>query len=932
MTTTPFYGANEGYVLDLYERYRDNPESLDPQTRAFFAAWSPEYVSDGLAAVATGQVSATSAADTQRMMQRAVGAVNFAQAIRQFGHVQANIDPLGAERPGDPELVPTFHGITWDDLRGLPATLIGGPIAAHTTDAYEAIQQLLRVYCGSIGFDNDHIRIPDERNWLREAAESGRYRYQWSDDSSVKLLDKLAQVEAFEQFLQNTFPTKYRFSVEGLDMMIPMIDEIIALSGSTGMSTIAIAMAHRGRLNVLAHIMGKPYAQILSEFRDSLMQDDVGYTQGDVKYHKGVRHQVGLNANGQPLIVTMPPNPSHLEAVNPVAIGMARAAGTRTDHPGEAVFDHSQTMQVLIHGDAAFPGQGIVAETFNMSQVPGYRTGGTIHIIANNQVGFTTLPIDGRSTLYASDLAKGFKSPIIHVNADDPAAVIEAARIAFAYQNQFEKDVVIDLIGYRRHGHNEMDEPMYTQPVMYKGVRAHESVRHLWAEQLITRGALTKAQAEGLYDKHTVALQTIYDTLPDPSVLAPERPPEPPKGAANNAVTAVDLEVLADLNDGLKRIPDDFNFTSVRFRNTLADRRKAFDAPDQPLIDWATAEELAFASILAEGTPIRLTGQDCERGTFSHRHAVLRDVKTGQKFVPLHNFPQAKATFEVYNSPLSEEAVLGFEYGYSVQEPGRLVIWEAQYGDFANTAQVIIDQFIMSGRDKWGQTPSLMMLLPHGAEGAGPDHTSARLERYLQLAANTNVRICYPTTAAQYFHLLRRQALLLKVDPLPQIVMAPKSLLRKDAVKSSVQDLAYGRWRPVIDDDTVDAQAVTRLVLTTGKLYYDLVESEHRAANPHVAVARVEQLYPFPRADIMSVLTAYPNLKQVVWAQEEPRNMGAWDFIGWRLRRLLGEYTGLTLFPVGRRRSASAAEGSKNAFFANQQLVVKDTFTWNPQD
>jgi len=926
---TPFYGANEGYVLELYERFRANPESLDPQTRAFFAAWSPEIVDDGLNAVAAGQVSATVAVDTQRLMQRAVGAVNFAQAIRQFGHVQANIDPLGSQRPGDPELDPAFHGITWNDLNGLPASLVGGPIAAHSADAFEAIYKLRQVYCGTIGFDNDHIRIPEERNWLREAAESGRYRYDWSADSSISVLDRLAQVEAFEQFLQNTFPTKYRFSVEGLDMMIPMLDEIIRLSGSTGMSTIAIAMAHRGRLNVLTHIMGKPYAQILSEFRDTLLQNDIGYTHGDVKYHKGVRYQVGLNADGQPLIVTMPPNPSHLEAANPVAIGMARAAGTKTDHPGPAKFDASQTMQVLIHGDAAFPGQGIVAETFNMSQVPGYWTGGTIHIISNNQVGFTTLPSDGRSTLYASDLAKGFKSPIIHVNADDPAAVIEVARIAFGYQQQFEKDTVIDLIGYRRHGHNEMDEPMYTQPVMYKGVRAHPTVRHLWADMLIGRGSIIQAQADAMYDKHTVNLQAIYDTVPASEVFT-QHPPEPPRGAAASVITAVDFETLADLNQNLGQIPDSFNFTSVRFKNTLADRRKAFDAPEEPLVDWATAEELAFASTLAEGTPIRLTGQDCERGTFSHRHAVLRDAKTGDKFVPLHSIPQAKATFEVYNSPLSEEAVLGFEYGYSVQEPSRLVIWEAQYGDFANTAQVIIDQFIMSGREKWGQTPSLVMLLPHGAEGAGPDHTSARLERYLQMAANTNVRICYPTTAAQYFHLLRRQARLLTTDPLPLIVMSPKSLLRKDSVKSSVLELATGRWRPVIGDSEVDPLQVTRLVLTSGKLYYDLVESEHRVANPQVAVARVEQLYSFPKADLLGVINTYPNLKQVVWAQEEPRNMGAWDYIGWRLRRLIGP--DLALFPVARRRSASAAEGSKNAFFANQQLIVKDTFTWNPED
>ncbi|GIK28737.1 MAG: 2-oxoglutarate dehydrogenase E1 component [Chloroflexota bacterium] len=920
-----FQGVNEGYVLELYERYQKQPDSVDPRTRAFFASWSPEVVENGYSATAHG-VSLDTVELTMREIHKAVGAVNFAQAIRLFGHVEAEIDPLGLPRPGDPELSPEFHGISWDDLRNIPASLIGGPIAGSASNAFEAVNQLLQVYCGSIGFDNDHIRIPEERNWLREAAESGRYRFNWSQSLTVPMLNRLTQVEAFEQFLQNTFPTKYRFSIEGLDTMVPLLDEIVRLTATSVTTTIAIAMAHRGRLNVLTHIMGKPYAQILSEFRDALIADEVGYTVGDVKYHKGVQYEIGKNANGVPLIVTMPPNPSHLEFANPVAVGMARAAGTRTNHAGMAKFDHELTLQVLIHGDAAFPGQGIVAETFNLSLLPGFWTGGTIHVIANNQLGFTTSPVDGRSTLYASDLAKGFKTPVMHVNADDPAAVLETARIAYAYHQRFGKDILIDLVGYRRHGHNEMDEPNYTHPLMYRIVREKKSVRQVWADRLIEKGHITATTASSMYDEYIAHLTEINETLPPPEELMPERAPEPPRGAAAAVITAVPMLALKAINEGLANIPETFNFTSARFKGTIAKRRDAFNAVDEPHVDWATAEELAFATILADGTPVRLTGQDSERATFSQRHAVLRDVKTGEKWVPLHHFPQARATFEVYNSPLSEAAVLGFEYGYSVQEPSRLVLWEAQYGDFANGAQVIIDQFIMSGREKWGQTPSLVLLLPHGHEGAGPDHSSARLERFLQMAAKINSRIAYPTTAAQYFHLLRRQALLLETDPLPLIIMAPKSLLRKEAVFSPARALAEGRWQPVLPDTDADPAAVTRLVLCSGKFYYDLVESEHRTKHPETAVARVEQLYPLPVRELRAVVESYPNLTQIVWAQEEPKNSGAWEYIGWRLRKLVEGK--IPVDYVGRRRSGSAAEGSKNAHIKNQSLIVDYAFSW----
>ncbi len=912
-----FHGPNAGYILGLYEQYRQSPESVDAATRAFFANWTPPNSST--------EVEALVGIDTQKI----VGAVGYAQAIRQFGHVQAQLDPLGTQPPGDPELIPEAHGITEDDLRQLPASLVGGPIAQLAGNALEAITILRGVYTVSIGYDNDHIRVPEERQWLREAAESRRFRFSQDKEKNTSLLERLTQMEVFELFLQKTFPTKYRFSIEGLDMMVPMLDEFITAAVGININTIAIGMAHRGRLNVLAHIMNKPYEQILSEFKDPLqvveIQHALGWTTGDVKYHAGVRARVGHDANAQTLI-TMPPNPSHLEVINPVAVGMARAAGTKVGHGGAPVFDPALTMQILIHGDAAFPGQGIVAETFNLSRLPGYWTGGTIHIISNNQIGFTTLPDDSRSTLYASDLAKGFKVPIFHVNADDPEACIEVAQLAFAYQEKFEKDVLIDLIGYRRYGHNELDEPSFTQPLLYHGVRNHLTVRKLWADKLVQRGFTAPDDPEKMVSRYTELLQSTYDSLPPAEELAELPPPPPPAGAARQVKTNVSEERLIAINDALAEIPATFNFYSKRFEATLRTRRDSLKKSDEAGIDWATAEELAFATILEDAIAIRLTGQDTERGTFSHRHAVLHDAITGEEYIPLQTLPQAKASFEIHNSPLSEGAALGFEYGCNVEEPNRLVLWEAQYGDFNNNAQIIIDEFIMSAREKWGQTPSLVMLLPHGHEGAGPDHTSARLERFLQMAAKKNCRIVNCTTAAQYFHLLRRQALLLQTDPLPLIVMTPKSLLRNPTVFSSIKNLTDGRWYPVIDDLDVEREAVRRLVLCSGKFYYDLVTNEHRKLNPQVAIVRIEQLYPFPVEDVQGIFDLYPNLEEIVWAQEEPKNMGAWDFVSRRLERAIKQRWPLNY--VGRRRSSSPAEGSSTAHKINQAMIVDYVFSW----
>jgi 2-oxoglutarate dehydrogenase E1 component len=913
-----FHGPNAGYVLDLYERYRQDPNSVDAATRAFFAHWTPptDGIVDG-----TGAVVAPAA-------EKVMAAVNLAQSIRNYGHLAAQLDPLGSPPPGDPSLSLDAHGITEADLRQLPGHLVGGPIGAQSSNAWEAIERLRQVYSAHIGFDNDHIRLPEERDWLREAAESRRYRPPSDTDYVRSLLERLTQVETFEQFLQRAYPTKYRFSVEGLDMMVPMMDELIVSSAESGIATALIGMAHRGRLNVLAHIMHKPYAQLLAEFKDPLsiqeLRHAIGWTTGDVKYHEGTRRVV----KGSGLVVTMPPNPSHLEAVNPVVEGMARAAGTTVDRGGAPEFNPRVTLQILVHGDAAFPGQGIVAETLNLAQLPGYWTGGTIHIISNNQLGFTTPPGDSRSTLYASDLAKGFKVPIVHVNADDPEACIEVARIACAYHQQFEKDFLIDLIGYRRYGHNELDEPGFTQPVLYEHIRRHPTVRKQWADTLALRGVVGADEPDALVNQYTQELQEANDSIADNVEDLVEPPPEPPPpGEAKRVKTAVTARRVKAINESLKQFPEGFTFFSSRLQSTLRARREALDkGRDEAAIDWATAEELAYATILEDGIAIRLTGQDSERGTFSHRHGVLHDAKTGETFVPLQALPQARAAFEIHDSPLSEAAALGFEYGYSIQEPGRLVIWEAQYGDFINGAQVIIDEFITAAREKWAQTPSLALYLPHAWEGAGPDHSSGRLERFLNLAAKTNLRIANPTTAAQFFHLLRRQALLLKSDPLPLVTLTPKSLLRHPGVAAPLRDFTEGRWQPVMDDDGVKAEDVRRLVLCSGKFYYDLAASEHRPQHPEVAIARVEQLYPFPMDDLNAVIGRYPNLQEIVWAQEEPKNMGAWEFMWWRLERLVeGRYP---VNYVGRRRSASPAEGSLTAHKANHAMITEYPFTW----
>ncbi len=920
-----FHGPNAGYVLERYEQFLRDPASVSAEERALFETWDRS----GLApAVEPAQAARPAPAPPMPDLRAARAVFQLVEAIRRYGHVGARLDPLGTPPEGDPSLELSTYGLTEADLRALPAAVVDSPAAEGAADAFEAVQRLRALYSGTLGHDYLQIKDPAARDWLRDAVEAGRFAADLPQDQALALLDRLTEVEVFEHFLQRSFTGKTRFSIEGLDMMIPLLDEIISGAAQAGIHHLLIGMAHRGRLNVLAHILGKPYDQILAEFKDPLrrqvMENEPDGWLGDVKYHAGAaRQQAEIT-----LKVQMAPNPSHLEAINPVIEGMARAAGTDAARPGPASFDPSVTLPILIHGDAAFPGQGVVAETLNLYRLRGYTTGGSIHIIANNQIGFTTDPPDSRSTRFASDLAKGFRIPILHVNADDPAACIAAARLAFAFTQQFERDFLIDLIGYRRLGHNEGDEPAFTQPTLYRRIAEHPTVRQLWAKALIERGWITPQQVQAAYDRKMNELQHCLDEL-DPSALREPIPAPPPPGAARSVPTGVPLERLTELWEHLNRLPEGFKL-HPRLERIRQRRAKVLGGdPRWPTVDWAAAEELAFATILADGTPIRLTGQDVERGTFSHRHAVLHDVETGATHLPLHHLPAARAAFEVYNSPLSEAAALGFEFGYNLQAPERLVIWEAQYGDFINNAQTVVDEFIVSARGKWGQLPSLVLLLPHGYEGQGPDHSSARLERFLNLAADNNLRVANCTTAAQYFHLLRRQAALLLKDPLPLVVMTPKSLLRHPLTASAPIEFSEGRWQPVMDraappeGSLPPAENVTRLILCSGKVYVDLITSELQPRHPEVGIARVEQLAPFPLREVQELLARYPKLKAITWVQEEPENMGAWDFVRPYLQKAAGK---LPLGLVARPRAASPAEGSNNLHIHNQRRLVEQAY------
>jgi 2-oxoglutarate decarboxylase len=850
-------------------------------------------------------------------------AMALVEAYRLYGHLGATLDPLGSEPPGDPALDPAFHGLTPEIMDRIPAGQLGVHVPGETLS--DVLTALRATYSGTIAYEVEHIGRHDERAWLRRVIESGEHRQPLSADEQRKLLERLTAVEGLERFLHRAYLGQKRFSIEGLDAMVPMLDLILEMAAAQGTRRAVIGMAHRGRLNVLAHTVGMSYDAILAEFEagrpdEAVMPDTEA---DDVKYHLGADGVFPCAAG--PVSVSVMPNPSHLEAVDPVVQGRARAE--QTDRSASPVsIDTRRTLPILIHGDASFAAQGVVAETFNLSRLPGYANGGTVHIIGNNQIGFTTGADEARSTTYSSDLAKGFDVPIVHVNADDPEACLAAARLAMLYRAEFDADLVIDLVGYRRYGHNEGDEPAYSQPLMYERIAAHPSARERYLDRLVADGVLNadeaaeeaKALAKALARRQAAVRKRVAEPPLDRGTDAL------PRDGAAEPQTAVAADVLRALNEQLLGWPDGFSI-NAKLERQIERRRTALDA-EEPRIEWGQAESLALGSLLLEGTPIRLSGQDTVRGTFSQRHQTLVDTQTGERYTPIQHLDAATAGFELHNSPLSEYAALGFEYGYAVTAPEALVLWEAQYGDFANGAEIIIDQFLIAGLAKWRQTSRLTLLLPHGYEGQGPEHSSARLERYLALGAEGNIRVVYPTTPGQYFHLLRRQARHTELRPL--LVMTPKSLLRLPAAASRLADLTDGAFRPVLDDperlDGAAAAGVRRVILCTGKLYYDLVGSEHRAALPEVAVVRVEQLYPFPTEALRTVLARYPGAEKVTWAQEEPRNMGARKFVLPKIRHLVPFK--IPLGDVSRPERSRPAEGYPGAHRAEQARIVREAF------
>jgi 2-oxoglutarate dehydrogenase E1 component len=932
MAEQRFHGPNAGYVLELYERYTRDPASVEQGWRDFFASTTPAELQALEAAAAPASAASPTGGAAPADMEQLFAARELGRAIRARGHTAARLDPLGSDAPADPVLDPARYHLTDAQLAQLPASAVYGH-ARGSASALDEVRRLRGVYMGTVGYEWLHLPDPEERAWLREAIETGTYVQPLSTERRRALLERLSQVEGFERFLHRAFFGQKRFSIEGTDAMVPMLDELIAEAAGAGADDVVIGMAHRGRLNVLTQVLGKPAEIILAGFKAASDTGDADAQNsdepsGDVKYHMG--WESTREVGGRKVRVRLSPNPSHLEFVNPVVVGMTRAAQDDTSAAGPPRVNAARALAVLIHGDAAFPGQGTVPETLNMQGLPGYTVGGTIHIIANNQVGFTTDPQQGRSTRYASDLAKGFEVPVVHVNADDAEACLGVARLAHAYRRRWGKDFVIDLVGYRRWGHNEGDVPDFTQPVMYGAIGKHPTARKLLADRLVQDGVLSAQEAEAPVERMMAGLRDVLDNL---GAARPHAEPGYSPNGKPPRETAVSRETLLELNAALLARPEGFT-PNTKLEGTLQKRAEA--GSGQPSIDWGHAEALAFASLLAEGTPVRLTGQDVERGTFSHRHAVLRDARTGERLNVFHRLPQAKASLEIHNSPLSEMAVVGFEYGYSVGDPQALVLWEAQFGDFVNGAQVMIDQYLAASWQKWQQRSGLVLLLPHGYEGQGPEHSSARLERFLQLCAENNLRVANCTTSANYFHLLRRQAAMLYADPRPLVVMSPKSLLRHPLAASTIDQLATGTFQPVIADaSAAEAEGVTRLVLCSGKVYVDLVgdnddKRRERAAVPgveRVAIGRVEELYPFPAGELRALAATYPNLQEIVWLQEEPRNMGAWTYVA---PRLVDELK-IPLRYVGRPDRASPAEGTQHRHLQWQNKLVFDALGGAPE-
>jgi 2-oxoglutarate dehydrogenase E1 component len=955
------FGINAGYVEELHARWQQAPQAVDEDWRAFFdslgrgaavavapTAQAPQNGTNGNGNVA-GNGNATPVAAVLAKAN-GNGAVSVAppgrvslvpqggalkdeliaaagvqgrvyqlvNAYRVRGHLFARLDPLattdragGANAP--PELNLDTFGLSVADLDSTFATVGMAGLPERAT-LRQIIAHLTETYCRSIGVEYTHIEEPAMRQWLQDQMEYSANHAKLDRDDLVRVLTKLTDAEIFEQFIHRNYVGAKRFSLEGAESMIALLDLLIEEAGSHGAQEVVLGMAHRGRLNVLVNIMGKNVREIFAAFDDKQPERFLG--AGDVKYHLGYSSD-RITASGNTVHLSLAFNPSHLEWVNPVVEGRVRAKQDRAKRNG--------VVPLLIHGDAAFMGQGVVPETLNLAGLEGYTTGGTIHVVVNNQIGFTTNPEDSRSTRYCTDITRMMKVPVFHVNGEDPEAVIQVTRLATEYRQRFGKDVVIDMYCYRKYGHNEGDEPTFTQPIMYALIKKKPSVRQTYVERLVDAGQITRVRADEIEQERKAVLEQAYteakqgDFLRKPSAMGGVWTPYfgGPDRLVPDTPTAVPKERLMQLLADLTTIPPDFH-ANPKALKVIEQRRER--AVSHGTLIWETAEHLAFATLLAEGKPVRLSGQDARRGTFSHRHAVLFDTETGERYTPLSNLAGA-AQFEVWDSPLSEAGVLGFEYGYSLDRPEGLVIWEAQFGDFANSAQVIIDQFIVSAEDKWLRLSGLVLLLPHGYEGQGPEHSSARMERFLQMSAEDNIQVCNLSTPANLFHALRRQVIRPWRKPL--VIFTPKSLLRHPEAHSTFDELATGSFRRVITDPSVDPQAVTKVLLCTGKVYYDLEAARKKQGRTDVAILRLEQIYPLSDA-IIQALAPFRDGTPLVWVQEEPRNSGPWYFLNSNLRNHIGER--LPLGVVSRAASASPATGSKASHELEQKLVIEQAF------
>ena len=935
---TAFNGANAAFIAEMYARWAENPASVDASFHELFsslndearsvltdasgASWAPTRPPEAAPAAAAPTSDAVRAATKDSLR-----ALMMVRTYRVRGHLQAQLDPLGLQVPRPhPELDPATYGFGAADMDR--PIFIDNVLGLETATPRQILHVLRESYCGPIGVEFMHIQDPDQKAWVQRRMEGAPWRTSYDVARKKKILFQLTEAEGLEAFCQKRFVGTKRFGLEGAEVTIPALHAIIECAARAGVVEIAIGMPHRGRLNTLVNIVKKPYMALFSEFSGSSFKPDDVQGSGDVKYHLGT--SVDLDIAGHKVHLSLQPNPSHLEAVDPVVAGKVRA---RQDMAGDTKRRRS-VMGILMHGDAAFAGQGLVYETLAMSQLIGYRTGGTIHVIVNNQIGFTTVPAHAYSGLYCTDVAKSIQSPILHVNGDDPEAVVWCAQFAAEFRQEFATDVVLDIVCYRRHGHNETDEPAFTQPIMYRAIKDLPTTREIYARHLEREGVLAAGEAAAMWDGFT---QSLEDAFQAAQAYKPNKADwleghwsglSVPDNEAEwiEDKTEVDLTTLREVGAVLAKVPGNFD-VNPKIARQLEAKRVMFETGQG--IDWSTGEALGFATLLLDGHRVRLSGEDCQRGTFSQRHAVLIDQTNQNEYVPMNNVRTGQPKIEIYNSLLSEVGVLGFEYGYTLADPRTLVLWEGQFGDFANGAQVIIDQFLASGESKWLRMSGLVMLLPHGFEGQGPEHSSARLERYLQLCAERNMTVGNLTTPANYFHALRRQ--LKRNFRKPLVLMTPKSLLRHKLAISPLEEFGPGsHFKTVIPEvDTLAApDTVKRVVLCTGKVYYDLLEERRKRGINDIAIVRVEQLYPFPTISIPKTIGAYVNA-QIVWCQEEPENMGAWTFIDRRLEKLLGGMEMRAKRPsyIGRPEAASPATGLAKVHAKEQAALVASALT-----